>query len=394
LQAPVLFVIAEDLRKMQVDASVAEADVGKLQPGLNAIFSVDAYPGERFRGVIRQIRNAAQTLQNVVTYDAVIDVNNAELKLRPGMTASVTFVHAERNDVVRIPNAALRFRPAAEVVAVCQCSGNRRRLFGPQAPGIQWGHGAVGCARWRGARLKDVLDKVGLRKEALEIILDGADNDGSGETPDFIKSLPVWKSVEDTTLVAYEMNGEALPHLNGFPARIVVPGWTATYWVKHVTSIVAASKPFDGYWMRSTYRVPLGRFPTTAHFVSQQSKIDAPITEMMVNSVITSPEDGATVSAGAGITVAGVAWDGGHGIRFVELSNDGGKTWNAGELGEDLGPFAFRPWRCLVSFETRGPHVVMARATNAIGQTQPADAIRNPGGYHHNAVHMLTLVAT
>src|SRR5205823_282940 len=112
-----LFVIAEDLSKMQVDASVSEADVGKLRPGMDAVFGVDAYPGDRFRGTIRQIRNAAQMIQNVVTYDAVIDVANPDLRLRPGMTASVTFVYAERGDALRVPNAALRFRPTPELIA-------------------------------------------------------------------------------------------------------------------------------------------------------------------------------------------------------------------------------------------------------------------------------------
>jgi HlyD family secretion protein len=115
LQAPVLFVIAEDLRKMQVDTSVAEADVGKLRAGMTATFSVDAFPGEPFKGTVRQIRNAATTVQNVVTYDAVIDVDNSELKLRPGMTANVTFVFANKDDVLRVPNAALRFRPSPEL---------------------------------------------------------------------------------------------------------------------------------------------------------------------------------------------------------------------------------------------------------------------------------------
>ena len=116
MQAPTLFVIAQDLRKMQVDTSVSEADIGKLQPGMPTTFTVDAYPGTRFRGKIRQIRNAAQTLQNVVTYDAVIDVDNNDLKLRPGMTANVTFVWAEKDDVLRAPNAALRFRPSSEIL--------------------------------------------------------------------------------------------------------------------------------------------------------------------------------------------------------------------------------------------------------------------------------------
>src|SRR5512137_1056438 len=111
LQAPTIFVIAEDLEKMQVDTSVAEADVGRLKAGMPASFTVDAYPGETFRGTVRQIRNAPQTVQNVVTYDAVIDVDNPDLKLKPGMTANVTFVYAEKDDVLRVPNAALRFKP-------------------------------------------------------------------------------------------------------------------------------------------------------------------------------------------------------------------------------------------------------------------------------------------
>jgi HlyD family secretion protein len=117
LSAPTLFVIAEDLRRMQVDTSVAEADVGKLAPGMPATFSVDAFPNEKFRGTVRQVRNAATTIQNVVTYDAVIDVENPELKLKPGMTANVTFVWAERDDVLKVPNAALRFKPSADALA-------------------------------------------------------------------------------------------------------------------------------------------------------------------------------------------------------------------------------------------------------------------------------------
>jgi HlyD family secretion protein len=123
LQAPTLFVIAEDLRKMQVDTSVAEADVGKLTAGMDATFVVDAYPGERFKGKVRQIRNAAQTVQNVVTYDAVIDVDNSDLKLRPGMTANVNFVFANRDSVLRVPNAALRFRPSPDVLSAFKIDG-------------------------------------------------------------------------------------------------------------------------------------------------------------------------------------------------------------------------------------------------------------------------------
>ncbi|HEX9241519.1 MAG TPA: efflux RND transporter periplasmic adaptor subunit [Anaeromyxobacter sp.] len=132
LQAPIVFVIAEDLKKMQVDTSVAEADIGKLRDGMDATFTVDAYPGRRFRGVVRQIRNSPQTVQNVVTYDAVVDVDNSDLALRPGMTANASFVFAERNDALRVPNAALRFRPSPDLL-------KSRGGAGAPAPGAQGG---------------------------------------------------------------------------------------------------------------------------------------------------------------------------------------------------------------------------------------------------------------
>ena len=288
----------------------------------------------------------------------------------------------------------LKAMPAAEVTAVCQCSGNRRGLFQPHVPGVQWGYGAMGCARWKGARLKDILDKVGLKKEAIEIVLDGADRGITDKTPDFVKSLPVWKAMEETTIVAYEMNGQPLPHWNGFPARIIVPGWTATYWMKHVTSINAATKPFEGFWMKSAYRIPLGKFPIVSRFVSQESAVNTPITEMVVNSLITSPADGAAVKAGSKVTINGIAWDGGYGIQAVEVSTDGGKSWSTARLGQDNGPFALRTWSYDLAPMARGKHAVMARAMNKIGQGQTAELIANPAGYHHNVMPTVTLVAS
>jgi DMSO/TMAO reductase YedYZ molybdopterin-dependent catalytic subunit len=281
----------------------------------------------------------------------------------------------------------LKKMPAAEVVAVNQCSGNRRGLFAPHVPGVEWGYGAMGCARWKGARLKDVLDKVGLKKEAIEIVLDGADGPPVDKTPDFVKSIPVWKAMEESTLVAYEMNGAPLPHLNGAPARIIVPGWTGTYWMKHIVSIKAVTKPDSNFWMNPAYRVPLGKFPMVARFTTQETAVNTPITEMVVNSLITSHADGATVPAGT--AVGGIAWDGGYGIRVVEISTDGGKSWQAATLGEDLGRYSFRTFSFPLS--AKGKHTVMARASNAIGQTQTATLIHNPAGYHHNVVHSVAL---
>lgn len=284
----------------------------------------------------------------------------------------------------------LKRLPAAEVVAVNQCSGNRRGLFQPHVPGVEWGYGAMGCARWKGARLKDLLDKAGLKKEAIEIVLDGADSGVTDKTPDFIKSIPTWKAIEDTTLVAYEMNGAPLPHLNGFPARVIVPGWTGTYWMKHITSISAVTKPESRFWMNPAYRIPLGKFPLVARFTSQDTAANTPITEMVVNSLITDPTEGASVRMGRPVSIGGIAWDGGYGINRVEVSSDGGKTWVAATLGEDLGRYAFRTFSYSYSPKARGKQTVMARATNKIGQGQTTELILNPAGYHHNVIHSVT----
>jgi DMSO/TMAO reductase YedYZ molybdopterin-dependent catalytic subunit len=287
----------------------------------------------------------------------------------------------------------LKQMPAVEVTAVCQCSGNRRGLFDPHVPGVQWGYGAMGCARWKGVRLKDVLDRAGLRNEALEIVLAGTDKGAFDKTPPFIKSIPVWKAVEDTTLIAYEMNGQPLPHWNGFPARVVVPGWTATYWMKHIARLDVVTTPFDGFWMKSAYRIPLGRFPVVARFASQETTVNTPITEMVVNALMTSHADGATVPAGRTVAIGGVAWDAGYGINAVDVSTDGGRTWSAAALGDDLGRFAFRPFSATVTAPASGTLRVMARASNRIGQTQAAALIANPAGYHHNVIQTLSLVA-
>jgi DMSO/TMAO reductase YedYZ molybdopterin-dependent catalytic subunit len=283
--------------------------------------------------------------------------------------------------------------PAIEVVAVCQCSGNRRGLFQPHVPGVEWGYGAMGCARWKGVRLKDILDKVSVKKEAIEIVLNGADGPGIDKTPDFIKSIPVALAMGENTIIAYEMNGEPLPHWNGFPARIVIPGWTGTYWVKHVTSIMPVTEPFDGFWMKSAYRIPIGKFPVVARFTSQDSAVNTPITEMVVNSLITSHSDGATVKAGSQVPVDGIAWDGGYGIQTVEVTVNDGDTWSPAALGEDLGRFAFRTWSYELAAKP-GKNTIMARAINAIGQTQTTSLITNPAGYHHNLIQRVTLVGS
>jgi DMSO/TMAO reductase YedYZ molybdopterin-dependent catalytic subunit len=283
--------------------------------------------------------------------------------------------------------------PAVELVAVNQCSGNRRGLFEPHVAGVEWGVGAMGNARWRGARLKDVLAKAGLKKEALEIAFDGADGPVVPATPDFQKSIPVWKALDDNTLLAYEMNGEPLPHWNGFPVRVVVPGWTGTYWMKHLISISAISKPFENFWMKSAYRIPVSRFPIVEHFTSQVTETNEPITEMVVNSLITNVAAGQQVAVGRAFDVRGVAWDGGRGISGVDVSADGGRTWVSAALGPDHGRFSFRGFSIALTPSAAGAMTIMARAINRAGATQTSELIHNPAGYHHNVIQRVVVNA-
>lgn len=277
-----------------------------------------------------------------------------------------------------------------DVTAICQCSGNRRGMFSPRVPGVQWGHGAMGNARWTGVRLRDVLDRCGIRAGALEVVFDGADSALLPSTPDYVKSLPVERALDENTLIAFEMNGEPLPHWNGAPARLVVPGWTATYWIKHLTDIRIEPRPFDGFWMKDAYRVPASVFPG-ARFASQETSGTTPITEILVSSLVTSHRPGERIERGRPTQITGWAWDGGSGIAAVEISTDGKRTWRNAELGPHLGRFAWRGFRWPLDTSRTGPIEVAIRARSRSGALQPDRLTANPSGYHHNCVQSLTL---
>ncbi len=296
---------------------------------------------------------------------------------------------AERQLAFTLDELKKDFTPF-EVTAVCQCSGNRRGLMEPHVPGVEWGVGAMGNAVWRGVRLKDLLAKAGVKSDAIEVALDGADGPVLDGTPDFVKSLPVDVALDENTLVAYEMNGQPLPHWNGFPARLVVPGWTGTYWIKQLVSVKLVAKPEANFWMSTAYRVPRGKFNTVS-FKSQLGTPNEPITTMVVNSLITSLRNGAQIPRGKPIDIQGMAWDGGAGIDRVEVSVDMGLSWHKAQLGRDLGRFSFRAFKLAVPTRERGSVVVMARATSRSGETQVEQLIHNPAGYHHNVIQRLYL---
>src|SRR6202050_5367396 len=277
-----------------------------------------------------------------------------------------------------------------ELAAVNQCSGNRRGLFTPRVPGVQWGNGAIGNALWSGVRLRDVLRRAQIGANALEVIFNGADTAVLPGTPDFVKSLPVERALDEDTLIAFAMNGQPLPHWNGAPARLIVPGWTGTYWMKHLTDIRVESQAFDGFWMKSAYRLPTGAFPGY-RFASQETKETTPITEILVNSLITSHVTGARLHRGAAAVLSGKAWDNGGCIEGVEISTDGRKSWRDAMLGRDLGRYAWREFRLPLDTSVSGALTVAVRARSRNGARQPDTLTFYPPRYHDNIVQTVTL---
>lgn len=287
------------------------------------------------------------------------------------------------------------FEPVS-VVAVNQCSGNSRSLYSPRMPGVQWGNGACGNAKWTGVPLKKLLEKAGVQSGAVDVSFDGLDGPtlppapNFQGTPDFMKSLPFDRANDGEVLVAYAMNGADLPMLNGFPLRLVVPGWYATYWVKALSQINVHDKPFDGFWMAKAYRVP-----DTKDFQEDPkdlAKKTIPISRMSVRSLFVHPAPGESVKAGKKFQVQGVAWDGGKGIAKVEVSSDEGKTWNTAKLGKDMGNYSWRRWKLDITPQA-GKTRLMVKATNNAGETQ-IKAQWNRSGYARNVIESVELSAS
>ncbi len=260
-----------------------------------------------------------------------------------------------------------RFEPVS-VIAIAQCSGNSRSLFEPRVAGGQWRHGAMGNALWTGVRLRDVLDAAGIRAGAIDVSFDGLDEPPLSSIPDVVKSLAVDHAREPDVMVAYEMNGQPLPMLNGFPLRLVVPGWYATYWIKALFRVTVLDRPFDGFWITKAYRVPNN--PEGAETPDHLATDTVPINRFTVRSIFVRPEPDEQVVMGRSYEVEGVAFDYGAGIRQVEVSLDNGVHWMDARLDPELGKYSFRRWRYRWSPRARGQHRLMVRATNNDGAGQ------------------------
>jgi hypothetical protein len=274
------------------------------------------------------------------------------------------------------------FEPV-DIAAVCQCSGNSRGFSEPRVAGGQWGHGAMGNAIWTGVRLRDLLEKAGLEQDARRIRFDGLDRPVADTTPDFLKSLSLSDAFGDHVLVAYAMNGEPLPILNGFPLRLVVPGWYATYWVKMLHDLEVLNEEDHTFWMDPAYRIPDNACGCLQP--GEKPRHTVPISTMPVRSFITNISNGASISGGPTL-VKGIAFDRGYGIDQVLFSLDGGTHWEATTLGKDYGDFSFRLWEIRVFLCPGHQYQLQTLAINRIGESQQLHARWNPDGYLRNAV--------
>ena len=288
--------------------------------------------------------------------------------------------HVERE--VSLSLRELRAMPTVEVVAVNQCSGNGRGFFEPRVAGGQAGNGLMGNAKWTGVTLKSVLAKAGVKAGAVQVRFDGLDGPVLDTTPDFAKALELDHANGGEVMLAWGMNGADLPFLNGFPLRLVVPGYFGTYWVKHLNEITVLDKPLENFWMKTAYRIPDNDCNCVAPGTAPAAT--KPIGRYKVRSFITSVQDGAAVKAGA-LTLSGIAFDGGSGIKSVEVSADGGASWVGAALAADLGTYSFRGWSAPVKLEA-GQRALKVRAVSNAGETQPVVQPWNPAGYLRNLV--------
>jgi DMSO/TMAO reductase YedYZ molybdopterin-dependent catalytic subunit len=288
-----------------------------------------------------------------------------------------------------LPDLIGRFKPVS-VAAVNQCSGNSRSLLQPRVPGSQWGNGAMGNALWTGAKLREILDAAKLKSGSLQVQFEGLDRgkgpEGYGSNR-FMKSLDLNDPVLEACIVAYSMNGEPLPMLNGFPVRLVVPGNFATYWVKCLSWIRVLDKPDDNFWMKTAYRIPDTPGGTTTPEDVKAGKVKTiPISKMPVRSFLISPDGTGKIPAGLPVQLRGIAFSGYGRVKKVEVSADKGSNWLDARLGEDLGPYSFRTWELPWTPKRPGKYELAVRATDEKGHTQPDQPIWNPGGYLWNRI--------
>ncbi len=282
--------------------------------------------------------------------------------------------------------------PRFEIAAVNQCSGNSRGLFTPRVPGGEWGNGAMGNAKWTGVRLRDVLDRAGVKPGAVAVRFRGLDEATIEDAPRFIKSLDLDHARDGEVMIAYLMNGEALPLLNGFPLRLVVPGWYSTYWIKMLDDIEVLNEPDPSFWMKSAYLIP--DTPHASVKPGETGFKTVPINRMVPRSFFTNVTDGMVVNPGASVPLRGIAFGGDCGVASVECLLDDEQTWQPATLGPDEGLYGFRRWTWQATAPASGAINIKVRCGNTRGDVQPMEPNWNGGGYMRNVVESVKLTVS
>jgi DMSO/TMAO reductase YedYZ molybdopterin-dependent catalytic subunit len=281
--------------------------------------------------------------------------------------------------------------PRFEIAAVSQCAGASRISLQPRVAGAQWDNGSMSNALWTGVRLKDVLDRAGVKPGATVVRFGGLEDAVMPGAPKFLKSLDVDHARDGEVMIAFGMNGEQLPLLNGFPLKLVVPGWCGVYWIKMLSDIEVLDHPDDNYWTTTAYRNP--DVPNANVKPGDTDFKLVPVTRNVPRSFITNIKAGDTMPVGASTAVRGIAFGGDCGVARVDLSIDEGKNWQPAELGNDEGKYSFRQWKTQVTLPSHGLQSLMVRCTNTKGEAQPTIPIWNPGGYMYNTIESIHVVA-
>ena len=297
--------------------------------------------------------------------------------------------HVKKEISLSLADLKTKFKPFS-IVALAECAGNSRSAFNPPVPGAPWKNGSMRNARWTGVTIKDIIEMAGLKPGAREISFNGMDSPPLPSVPDFVKSLKLDHAMDGEVMIAYEMNGEPLPLLNGYPLKLVVPGWYATYWIGMLNEVKVYADTFKGFWMDKAYLIPKNSVNGNES-PDSLSKEMKPISKLDIRSIFVSPEDGKTIGAGKEVEIQGLAFDAGYGITKVEISADSGKTWAKAALDPEIGKYSWRRWRYRWTPATSGSFHFRVKATNSIGETQPEHQW-NRSGYMKNEIEILDLI--
>ena len=341
----------------------------------------------QLNGYAQNAETPLELLTDYLTPNHLFFVRSHWIPQMPDAAKWRLVVDGEVDRPLRLTLAELKKMPRAEATCVLQCAGNGRGLQSPTVPGVQWRYGAVGNARWGGVRVRDVLERAGVRAGAAHLHTFGSD-DPPGKVPPFHRSLELPKAMDDAIL-AWEMNGAPLPAAHGAPLRLIVPGWAGDHWMKWLVRLSPQGEPQKGFYMDTAYRWPNNPGAPGVAFKPEEMH---PVTELSVKSNITTAPT--TAKVGKASAIAGFAFSGAPDVSKVEISEDDGASWQPAALDPRHEPYAWRLWSYRWTPRAPGRVRLLTRATDVRGAAQPRETQWNQSGYLYNAWHGVNVEVT